>query len=235
MISGSDLTDLALSSVRRFGYLAIFVFSFLETSMLFPFLPSEVVVPFAAAVLVDGPLSFAAFVFATATGATLGSLFAYYVVGRGGHRAFDDYGGALRVSARDLDRGRRWFRRWGESSVLWGRLFPILRSVISIPAGFAGMAPGKFALYSFVGSALFNAGVAAAVYYGKQQPAYDLALAWLRRGFRLGVDAATSNPLAVAILLALLALLAALLVAALRLTRRLGVGSSDSSGPDGPE
>ncbi|WP_199174839.1 DedA family protein [Halegenticoccus soli] len=212
MDGSSDLTELALEYVRRFGYLAIFVFSFLETSMLFPFLPSEVVVPFAAAVLVDGPASFAAFVLAASLGATAGSLFAYYVVGRGGYRAIDDYGGVLQVSARDLDRGRRWFRRWGESSVLWGRLLPVLRSVISIPAGFAGMSPRKFAAYSFVGSALFNATVAAAVYYGKRQPAYDVAVSLAVDALRRGADYAAARPLLIAAGVVAVAGVAALLI-----------------------
>lgn len=162
------LGETALRFVVRYGYLAVVVFTFLEASLLFPLLPSEVVVPGAAAVLVDGPASFVLFVAAVTLGTTVGSLFAYRVFGREGRGALDRHGHRFGVSASEIDRADRWFDRWGESAVLWGRLLPVLRSVISIPAGFADMNRTKFTVYSAVGAAAFGAGVAVLVETGTE-------------------------------------------------------------------
>lgn len=161
-----NIGQTALQLVSRYGFLAVVVFTFLEASMLFPFLPSEVVVPGAAALLVDGPVTFVLFVISVTVGTTIGSLFLYYVFKRLGRAALEDYGRWLHISEDDLDRGCNWFLRWGESSVLWGRLLPVLRSVISIPAGLAEMPRWKFTLYSAVGAAGFGAGVAGLVVTG---------------------------------------------------------------------
>ena len=161
-----NLGETALRFVTQYGYLAVVAFTFLETSLIFPLLPSEVVVPGAAALLVEGPATFALFVASIVVGTTAGSLFAYHVFGERGRSALASHGGWLRISEDRLDRGRRWFRRWGESSVLWGRLLPVLRSVVSVPAGLAGMARWKFTLYSAVGGLVFGAGVAALVVTG---------------------------------------------------------------------
>lgn len=160
------LTDALLAFLTQYGYLAFFLFMFGESSMVFPFIPSEIVVPAAAGLLVTGPASFCAFVLVGAAGATLGSLFAYYVFGTTSHDALDRYGRYIRVSERDVDRARYWFQRWGESTVFWGRLLPVARSLISIPAGFAGMNSRKFIAYSAAGSALFVAAVAVLVTTG---------------------------------------------------------------------
>jgi membrane protein DedA with SNARE-associated domain len=155
-----NLGRTALRLVADYGYLAVAVFTFLESSLLFPLLPSEVVVPGAAALLVRGPATFGLFVASVTVGTTAGSLFAFHVFGERGRSALASHGGWLRISEDRLERGRRWFRRWGESSVLWGRLLPVLRSVVSIPAGLAGMARWKFTLYSAVGAGAFGGSVA---------------------------------------------------------------------------
>jgi membrane protein DedA with SNARE-associated domain len=189
------LTDAALRYVRRFGYPAVAVFTFLETSLLFPLLPSEVVLPFAAAVLVDGPFSFALFVAVATVGSTVGSLFAYYAIGRGGSRVLESRGGYVDVSERELEWSRRAFHRWGETSVLWGRFLPVLRSVISVPAGFARMDVRTFALYTAIGSLLFNALVAAVVYYVKRRAVYRVVVGWAATSLAGVVEFAAAHPL----------------------------------------
>jgi membrane protein DedA with SNARE-associated domain len=159
------VTRIVLDLVETYGFLIIFAFMFLETSMLFPFLPSELVVPSAAAALVTSPVTFGGFVLAATAGATVGSLFAYYAFGETSHFALERYGGYIRVSDAEVDRAQHWFHRCGESSVFWARFLPILRSIISIPAGFAEMAVGKFVVYSAGGSFVFIIGVTTLVYY----------------------------------------------------------------------
>lgn len=160
------LAGAALDLVARYGYLAIALFMFLETSMLFPFVPSELVLPSGAALLVEGPVTMALFVASVTLGATVGSLVNYHVFDVYGERAVDEYGRYLRISEPEMERGRRWFRRWGATSVLWGRLLPVLRSVISIPAGLAEMDVRRFTLYTAIGSMLFAVGVGSATYLG---------------------------------------------------------------------
>lgn len=168
--------------VGTYGHLVVFVFMFLEYSMIFPLIPSEIVVPSTAVILVNGPFSFAVFVLAATAGSTIGCLFAYYVFGGTGHLALKRYGEYIRVSDADIDRAQRWFNHWGESSVFWGRFLPIARSIISIPAGFAGMTVGKFTVYSATGSLLFTASVAALVYYvGISEGPLRFLIAWIWR------------------------------------------------------
>ncbi|WP_435176023.1 DedA family protein [Halorussus sp. AFM4] len=161
-----NLGEAALRLVEQYGYLAVAAFTFLEASLLFPLLPSEVVVPGAAALLIGGPATFGLFVASVVVGTTAGSLFAYHVFGERGRSALADRGGRLRLSEDRLERATGWFRRWGESSVLWGRLLPVLRSLVSVPAGLAGMARWKFTLYSATGALAFGALVAGAVETG---------------------------------------------------------------------
>jgi membrane protein DedA with SNARE-associated domain len=188
------LTQTVLDLLTQYGYLGLFVFMFLETSMVFPFLPSELVVPFAAGLLVTSGPTLVVFALVAATGATVGSLFAYHVFGTAGATVAEQYGEYIHVSQDEIDRSRRWFGRWGESSVLWGRLFPVLRSIISIPAGFAEMNRSRFAAYSFVGAFLFNAGIGAVVYYGKEQSVYSAALTTTLRITTAGVDHLVASP-----------------------------------------
>ncbi len=162
----SGFTETALALIEQYGFLAVFLFAFLESSMLFPFLPSELVVPSAAGLLVSDPVAFALFVGAMTVGTTLGSLVPYFV-GHEGHEAADSYGRYIRVSDDEIDRASRWFRKWGEHSVLWGRFLPVLRSIISLPAGFAEMEFRKFVIYTTVGAILFNVAVTWVVYAGR--------------------------------------------------------------------
>ncbi|ELZ31656.1 hypothetical protein C474_08032 [Halogeometricum pallidum JCM 14848] len=198
-----SITQTLLELLVRYGYIGIFVFTFLETSMLFPFLPSEVAVPAIAAVAVSSMQGVLAFGLAGALGGTLGGLFAYRAFGTEGASAAEAYGGRINVSQAEIDRGRRLFNRWGQHSVFWGRFLPFVRSVVSVPAGFAGMNVVRFTVYTAVGTFLFNLAVAALLLYGKRQ--FD------RLGFRhvatellrIGGAYAASNPVAATLVAAI--------------------------------
>ena len=141
---------------------------FLESGLLLHFVPSEVVLPFAAALLVHGPVGFVVFVTVATAGGTAGSVFVYYVFGRGGEYVLERYGTYLRLSPADLERGRRVFRRWGEGTVFFCRLLPLLRALISIPAGLAEMDFRRFVLYTASGTAVFVAALTYLAYAGTQ-------------------------------------------------------------------
>ncbi len=160
------LASTILSFVTKYGYLAVFLYLTLETAFILHFAPSELVVPFAAVQLVHDPISFAFFVAVATAGATAGSLLGYYVFGKNGRTALHRYGHILHVSESDLERSERWFGRWGQSSVFWGRMLPLMRAIISIPAGLAEMDIQKFVVYSASGSLVFNVFLTYLVYKG---------------------------------------------------------------------
>ena len=171
-----DLTRTALDLVRLYGPLALCLFTFLEASMLFPLLPSEVVVPAAAALLVVDTASLLVFVAAASVGGIVGAFVPFLVFAHPDVRENRWLGARIRVSEDRVTRARRWFRRWGQSSVCWGRFLPVLRSVVSIPAGLAGMNPVRFGVYTATGTIGFFAATGLLVYYGRRQSLFDAAL-----------------------------------------------------------
>lgn len=183
-----ELTTVAIRFLRVYGPFALFLFTFLETSMLFPLLPSEVVVPAAAVLLISDPASFLVFLLAAGAGGTVGAFVPFYVF-RGTRIGGADWiRDRIDVSDEQVGRGREWFRKWGESSVLWGRFLPALRSIVSIPAGLAEMEPTRFGAFTAVGTVGFSAATGALVYYGRQQPLVAAAL-----------DAAADRPVLAAV------------------------------------
>lgn len=169
-----DPTTVALRFVRLYGPIALLVFTFLETSMLFPFLPSEVVVPAAAAVLVHDAASFFVFVTAAGVGGTVGAFVPFYAFRRSRSRGLSRIRDRIAVSDAAVERGRNWFLRWGSSSVLWGRFLPGVRSAVSIPAGLVGMSTVRFGVYTAIGTVGFYAAIGAVVYYGRQQSLFEV-------------------------------------------------------------
>lgn len=165
MVEFAALTDAFLAFVAEYGYVAFFVFVVLETSFILHFVPSEVVVPFAAALLVVDPFTFALFVTVATTGSIVGSLLAYWF-GRGGDHVLTPLADRFDLHE-DIERSKEWFTRYGEGLMVWGRLIPILRTPISIPAGFAAMHRGKFVAYSAVGWFVYNLALTGLVYGGE--------------------------------------------------------------------
>jgi membrane protein DedA with SNARE-associated domain len=188
VVSVDAFTQALVGFVQTYGYLALFVFVVLETAWIIHFAPSEVVIPFTAAYLVTTPGEFVLFVAVGTGGAVLGSLLAYYLFGVNGDRILQRYGHVLRVPESEVERSKAWFRRWGEGLMFWGRVVPVLRTPISVPAGFARMNVRTFTVYSFGGWAVYNAALVWLVYAGAGERApIDYVLAPLTR-------AAGSNP-----------------------------------------
>lgn len=185
--TAGSIQQSVLLLISTYGLLAVFVYMALETSLLLHFVPSEVVIPFAAALLVTDPVSFVVFVLVATAGATAGSVIAYYVFGRNSTRVLERYGRYVSVSQVDIDRWERWFRRWGETSVFWGRLLPVIRGLISVPAGAAEMDLRRFVVLSAAGAFVFNAALTYLVYVGKQSGTF------VRRLLATFVDTAFVN------------------------------------------
>lgn len=186
----TDIAAIALRVVRLYGPLAVALFTFLESSMLFPFLPSEVVVPAAAVVLVHDVPSFVVFVGAAGVGGTVGAFVPFYAFRGPGSRWTRRLGDHVHISESAIERARKWFLDWGASSVLWGRFLPGLRSVISIPAGLVGMDRAWFGAFTAAGTIAFYATVAAVVFVARRRDALAAAR-----------TVATEHPVLVAVLL----------------------------------
>lgn len=115
-------------------------------------LPSEVILPFGGYLVYTGRLDFWWTVLAGTVGGTLGSVGSYYLGLRGGRPFLQKYGRYLGINQQKLALADRWFERYGEATVFFTRLMPIIRTFISLPAGIARMNFKKFVIYTFLGS-----------------------------------------------------------------------------------
>lgn len=115
-------------------------------------LPSEVILPFGGYLVYTGRLEFYTTVMAGTIGGMVGSALSYYLGLKGGRPFLAKYGRYFGFSMKHLDTAERWFARYGEATVFFTRLMPIIRTFISLPAGIARMDFKKFLVYSFFGS-----------------------------------------------------------------------------------
>jgi membrane protein DedA with SNARE-associated domain len=127
---------------------------------LIPPIPSEVVLPLAGFFVSRGDFVLWAVILAATVGSVVGAWALYGIgaaVGRERLYGFvDAYGTYLMVGESDLDTSFAWWERHGDEAVFFGRLVPLVRSLISVPAGLAGMDLGRFTLYTALGSGLWN-------------------------------------------------------------------------------
>jgi membrane protein DedA with SNARE-associated domain len=127
-------------------------------------LPSEVIMPFAGYLAYKGQLTLFGLGaghpvaqvwiagFFGALGCNLGSIPAYEVGAWGGRRAVEKYGRYIWLHTGHLDQAHRFFERYGSEAIILGRLLPVVRTFIALPAGIAKMDRTRFHLYTFLGS-----------------------------------------------------------------------------------
>lgn len=131
----------------------------------FPPVPSEVVLPLAGFLSGRGAVPLALTVVAATVGSVVGALVLYAAGRRLGRDRLRAVAQRLPlVHGRDVDRAGAWFDRYGDRAVLFGRVVPLVRSGVSIPAGVARMPLGRFVAYTAVGSAVWNAALIGAGY-----------------------------------------------------------------------
>jgi membrane protein DedA with SNARE-associated domain len=136
------------------GYAGVFLLMVAE-SMVLP-VPSEAVMPFAGFLVAEGSMSAVAAVGFATLGSLVGSLLSY-AIGRFGGRSFiAKYGKVLLLDASDLERADGFFRRRGAVTIFVSRFIPVVRHLISIPAGMGRMKLLPFCLFTVVGAALWN-------------------------------------------------------------------------------
>jgi membrane protein DedA with SNARE-associated domain len=144
--------------ISSMGYVGLYIVMFLEN--VFPPIPSEVVLPLAGSLTIEGRFSL---VWITIIG-MLGSLtgaFLFYGLGKwlGEPRVriiIEKYGRFALLSTQDLDRSLEWFDKYDDWVIFFSRMVPIVRSLISIPAGIASMNISKFSFFTILGTALWS-------------------------------------------------------------------------------
>jgi len=115
-------------------------------------IPSEVIMPFAGFALAHSQVQLILLATLASLASNLGSIPAYWVGARGGRPLVERYGRYILLSKRDLDLADHFFARYGSITVLVGRMLPIVRTFIALPAGIARMNQVKFHIYTFIGS-----------------------------------------------------------------------------------
>lgn len=150
--------------VERWGYVGLVAVVALEN--VFPPIPSEVVIPFAGFLTTFGAMTLPGVIVAATVGSVLGALVLYGAGRALGRRRLEAltrrYGHYLGIQLDHVARAEDWFARYGPWAVLIGRLVPIVRSLISIPAGLAEMPLPVFLLYTVVGTVAWNTALAGA-------------------------------------------------------------------------
>jgi membrane protein DedA with SNARE-associated domain len=115
-------------------------------------LPSEVIMPFSGYLVFTGRFNLFWVATAGAIGCNLGSVLAYEVGAYGGRPLIEKYGKYILLNAHDLELADKFFQRWGSTTVFIGRLLPVIRTFIALPAGIAKMPRVRFHVYTFLGS-----------------------------------------------------------------------------------
>lgn len=145
--------------MNKYGYLAIFFLIIIEN--LFPPIPSEVILTMGGFMTTYTSLSVAGVVFFSTLASLFGAIILYYL-GKFLNRerlmriTLGKIGRFLCLNAADIDNSISWFQKKGNKTVLYCRFIPILRSLISIPAGMSKMKQGTFLLYTTIGSVIWN-------------------------------------------------------------------------------
>jgi membrane protein DedA with SNARE-associated domain len=152
--------------IATYGYLAIFLLMVAESACI-P-VPSELIMTFGGAMAAGAVpgvrLNLILVIIAGVLGNVVGSYIAWAVGRYGGQALVHRPGRHLWLRQDDLDRANRWFDRYGPRAVLIGRVLPVIRTFISLPAGFGGMEPVRFGIYTTIGCIPWTAALAYAGY-----------------------------------------------------------------------
>jgi membrane protein DedA with SNARE-associated domain len=149
------LVEHIISLISSGGYPIIAVLMALE-SMIFP-VPSEAVMPFAGFLVNEGKFTFELAVLYATLGSIAGSLISYYAGRYGGRPFVERFGKYFLLDAHDLEYTEKFFGKYGDGTVFVSRFIPVVRHLISIPAGAGRMNPAKFIVYTLLGAAAWNA------------------------------------------------------------------------------
>ena len=115
-------------------------------------IPSELVLPFAGYLVTQGKFTLVGAATAAMLGENVGAALGYQIGYSGGRPLIERYGRFVLLDAHHVEAAERFFARWGSIAALIGRLLPVVRTFIALPAGVARMNRAKFHLYTTLGS-----------------------------------------------------------------------------------
>jgi membrane protein DedA with SNARE-associated domain len=154
----SSLATWVQDVIEQLGYVGVALLVVAEN--VFPPIPSEIVLPFAGFVAQRGSESVIIMILAATVGSVGGALIMYWIAAFIGderlHAFTRKFGKWVQIREVDLSRAEEWFDRHATSAVLLGRCVPLIRSVVSIPAGFRRMKLVPYLAYTFAGSLVWN-------------------------------------------------------------------------------
>jgi len=139
------------------GYLGLFALIVLESTAI-P-VPSLLVMPFAGYLAAQGHFSLPVILAVNSAGALTGSLLSYWFGAAGGKKLLLRYGKWLLIKPEDLDKAHAYFERYGARTIFIARFLPVVRHLISIPAGIARMRLDKFLALTFAGATIWGGGL----------------------------------------------------------------------------
>lgn len=149
------------------SYISVFILMAME-SMIFP-VPSEAVLPPAGLLIAQGKFSYAGVIIAATIGSIVGSLISYWIGVAGGRPFIEKFGKYFLLDKKALNTSEKYFNKHGDITIFICRFIPVVRHLISIPAGFGRMNIWKFILYTTVGAGMWNAFLTwAGVRWGQQ-------------------------------------------------------------------
>ena len=153
------MEQFVISMMEQFGYFGIFFLIFIEN--IFPPIPSEVVLLFGGFMTTNTKLHLLGMIIFSTLGSTVGAIVLYYI-----GKIFNKerlkrilsgkIGKVLRLKNSDIDKADQWFDTKGNKTVFFCRFIPVVRSLISIPAGMSEMPIPKFLIYTILGSLIWN-------------------------------------------------------------------------------
>jgi membrane protein DedA with SNARE-associated domain len=153
------MTDFLLELLNKGGYFGIFLLMAAEN--IFPPIPSEVIMGGAGVLVAKGEMTFWAVWIVATLGTVAGNLFWYWIGVRWSEEQLkaiiDRWGRWLTFEWDEFTKARNIFRKYGDWIVFLLRFSPILRTIVSLPAGLAGMKLWRFCLFTALGSGIWNA------------------------------------------------------------------------------
>lgn len=146
----SHLAQFVISVISNFGYLGVFLAMAIESACI-P-LPSEIILPFTGYMVFLGHFTLWQATIAATLGNLFGALVAYYIGLWGGRPFIKRFGRYVFINEQEFSKIEKLFERRGEFTVFIGRLLPVVRTFISLPAGIARMNAVKMAIYTIAGA-----------------------------------------------------------------------------------
>ncbi|HEY3803688.1 MAG TPA: DedA family protein [Kofleriaceae bacterium] len=140
--------------IQTVGYPGLFTMIVLESTLV-P-IPSELIMPFAGSLAAKGEFSLAVILAINSIAAMTGSGISYWIGSAGGRPLVVKYGKFAGLRAKDLERTETFFNRHGRATILIGRFLPVVRHVISVPAGVAKMPLVPFFTQTFIGATIWG-------------------------------------------------------------------------------